>query len=147
MGSLDMPQNQIGISSSSNAQAKTVSIELLHRELYFFLLKTFQSGDVMRTGEVDPVSFDKMIEAAAAAPRRHGLAPKSEAMFASDTVGSLAYIRLSELVTGLVVTCWWIAPICPAYVDAINLQAQNSPDLLLKFLHLTTFLTPKYYSR
>ena len=101
----------------------------------------------MRTGEVDPVSFDKMIEAAAAAPRRHGLAPKSEAMFASDTVGSLAYIRLSELVTGLVVICWWIAPICPAYVDAINLQAQNSPDLLLKFLHLTTFLTPKYYSR
>jgi len=56
-----------------------------YRELYFFLLKTFQSGDVMRTGEVDPVSFDKMIEAAAAAPRRHGLAPKSEAMFASDT--------------------------------------------------------------
>ena len=57
-----------------------------YRELYFFLLKNFQSGDVMRTGEVDAVTFDRLIEAAAAAPRRHGLAPKSSAMFANDTV-------------------------------------------------------------
>jgi len=56
-----------------------------YRELYFFLLKNFQSGDVMRTGEVDAVTFDRLIEAAAAAPRRHGLAPKSSAMFANDT--------------------------------------------------------------
>jgi len=56
-----------------------------YRELYFFLLKTFQAGDVTRQGEVDPITFDKMIEAAAAAPRRHGLAPKSSTMFANDT--------------------------------------------------------------
>ena len=57
-----------------------------YRELYFFLLKTFQAGDVMRTGEVDAVTFDRMIEDAADAPRRHGLAPKSSAMFATDAV-------------------------------------------------------------
>merc|ERR1712018_628071 len=33
-----------------------------YRELYFFLLRTFQAGDVMRTGEVDAVTFDRMIE-------------------------------------------------------------------------------------
>ena len=57
-----------------------------YRELYFFLLKTFQSGDVMHTGKVDAVNFDRMIEAAAKAPRMHGLAPKSSDMFANDTV-------------------------------------------------------------
>lgn len=57
-----------------------------YKELYFFLLKTFQAGDVMRTGEVDAVTFDHMIEDAADAPRRHGLAPKSSAMFATDAV-------------------------------------------------------------
>ena len=72
----------------------------MYRELYFFLLKTFQSGDVMRTGEVDPVSFDKMIEAAAAAPRRHGLAPKSSAMFANDTVSKELPYRMSVLKGG-----------------------------------------------
>ena len=57
-----------------------------YRELYFFLLKTFQAGDEKRTGEVGPVAFDKMIEAAAAAPRRFGLAPSSASMFKSDAV-------------------------------------------------------------
>jgi len=54
------------------------------RQLYFFLLKTFQAGDINRAGLVDPVNFDKMIEAAAAAPRRHGLAPNSADMFKTD---------------------------------------------------------------
>ena len=56
------------------------------RELYFFLLKTFQSGDTERKGKVSPEAFDRMIEDAAAAPRRFGLAPKSEEMFASAEV-------------------------------------------------------------
>ena len=38
-------------------------------------------------------------------------------------------LSLEELVTGLVIIWVWIAPICPASVDAINLQTQNSSDL------------------
>jgi hypothetical protein len=60
-------------------------------ELYFFLLKTFQSGDVARKGQVDAMAFDRMIEAAADAPRRFGLAPKSSDMFSTDYV-SFTYI-------------------------------------------------------
>jgi len=55
-----------------------------YKELYFFLLKTFQAGDVNQAGQVDPVAFDKMIEEAAAAPRRFGLAPKTSDMFKDD---------------------------------------------------------------
>lgn len=55
-----------------------------YRELYFFLLKTFQKGDVNKNGTVDPVAFDLMIEDAAAAPRRFGLAPKTSNMFRND---------------------------------------------------------------
>ena len=57
-----------------------------YRRLYYFLLQTFQKGDVERKGLVDLVAFDKMIEEAAAAPRRHGLAPKSWKMFKNDEV-------------------------------------------------------------
>ena len=45
-------------------------------------------------------------------------------------------IRLEGLVTGLVLIYMWIAPICPAQVDATNLQTQNSPDVLPKFRSL-----------
>lgn len=55
-----------------------------YRELYFFLLKTFQKGDVNMNGTVDPVAFDLMVEDAVAAPRRFGLAPSTEEMFSSD---------------------------------------------------------------
>jgi hypothetical protein len=37
-------------------------------------------------GAVDPMAFDKMIEAAASAPRRYGLAPKSSEMFPTHMV-------------------------------------------------------------
>ena len=59
-----------------------------YKELYFFLLKTFQAGDENRTGEVGPVAFDKMIEAAAAAPRRYGLAPKTSDLFPTEAVST-----------------------------------------------------------
>merc|ERR1719361_2611128 len=52
-------------------------------ELYHFLVRTFQAGDVSGYGEVGPAEFDEMIECAAAAPRRFGLAPKTEDMFKS----------------------------------------------------------------
>ena len=55
-----------------------------YRELYFFLLKCFTDADQKRIGGVDPQGFDAMIEEAAAAPRRFGLAPSSSAMFSSD---------------------------------------------------------------
>lgn len=55
-----------------------------YKELYYFLLKTFQAGDVERCGAVNPFAFDKMIEAAAAAPRRFGLAPRTEEMFTNE---------------------------------------------------------------
>ena len=55
-----------------------------YRELYFFLLKCFTDADKDRSGGVDPVGFDAMIEQAAAAPRRFGLAPPSSVMFKTD---------------------------------------------------------------
>jgi len=60
----------------------TSSLEF--RELYFFLLKTFMVGDLNKSGEVDVKGFDSMIESAADAPRRFGLAPKTSDMFKSD---------------------------------------------------------------
>ena len=59
-----------------------------YKELYFFLLKTFQKGDADRKGEVTPEAFDKMIEDAAAAPRRFGLAPRTEELFPNEAVSS-----------------------------------------------------------
>merc|ERR1711953_943560 len=55
-----------------------------YKELYYFLLRTFQAGDKGGYGEVEPAEFDEMIECAAAAPRRFGLAPKSSDMFKTD---------------------------------------------------------------
>merc|ERR1712110_1368961 len=54
-----------------------------YKELYYFLLRTFQAGDKGGYGEVEPAEFDEMIECAAA-PRRFGLAPKSADMFKTD---------------------------------------------------------------
>ena len=65
-----------------------------YRELYFFLLKTFQAGDVNREGRVGPEAFDKMIEAAAAAPRRYGLAPSTASMFKTESVSANKSINL-----------------------------------------------------
>merc|ERR1719242_2188219 len=55
-----------------------------HKELYHFLVRTFQAGDISGYGEVGPAEFDEMIECAANAPRRFGLAPKSSEMFKND---------------------------------------------------------------
>ena len=55
-------------------------------ELYYFLLKTFQAGDVDGKGGVGLEAFDRMIEQAAAAPRRFGLAPRSSDMFLDEKV-------------------------------------------------------------
>ena len=45
-------------------------------------------------------------------------------------------ISLEELATGFVIIHVWIVPICPAQVEVINLQKQNSSDLLPKFRSL-----------
>ena len=64
--------------------------EAMHRdteeyvELYFFLLKIFVMADTNKDGRVDHVEFDKMVETAVLAPRRHGLAPPTEKMFSND---------------------------------------------------------------
>merc|ERR1719211_770579 len=55
-----------------------------YKELYYFLLRTFQAGDKGGYGEGAPAEFDEMIECAAAAPRRFGLAPKSSEMFKTE---------------------------------------------------------------
>jgi len=55
-----------------------------YKELYYFLLRTFQAGDKGGYGEVEPAEFDEMIECAAAAPRRFGLAPPTSEMFKSE---------------------------------------------------------------
>ena len=93
----ELPKDYLG--GSSNDVSKAEFIDFIrkavvkgnpeYRELYHFLLKTFESGDENREGRVGPVAFDKMIEAAAAAPRRYGLAPKSEDMFPNARVKRL----------------------------------------------------------
>jgi len=52
-----------------------------YRELYFFLVNVFLKADKERNGRVGPRAFDIMIEEAATAPRRFGLAPSTESMF------------------------------------------------------------------
>ncbi len=47
-------------------------------------------------GAVDPMAFDKMIEAAASAPRRYGLAPKSSEMFPTHMVSKIGYLAKIE---------------------------------------------------
>lgn len=54
------------------------------KELYHFLLRTFQAGDKEGYGAVTPEVFDDMIECAAAAPRRFGLAPKTSEMYKTE---------------------------------------------------------------
>ena len=59
-----------------------------YKELYHFLVRTFQAGDKEGYGEVGPAEFDEMIECAAEAPRRFGLAPKTEELFKSKGVSN-----------------------------------------------------------
>jgi len=54
------------------------------RQLYYFLMRTFQAGDKDGYGYVLPTEFDEMIECAARAPRRFGLAPNAEDIFKND---------------------------------------------------------------
>merc|ERR1719443_1449695 len=65
-----------------------------HKELYHFLVRTFQAGDKDGYGEVGPAEFDEMIECAAEAPRRFGLAPKTEDLF--KTKGERFIARISH---------------------------------------------------
>ncbi|KAK2164169.1 hypothetical protein LSH36_68g15004 [Paralvinella palmiformis] len=51
------------------------------RELYFFLLKCFVDADRDHDGSVNAAEFDTMIEVAASAPRKYGLAPQSKKMY------------------------------------------------------------------
>ena len=60
-----------------------------YKELYHFLVRTFQAGDKEGYGEVGPAEFDEMIECAAEAPRRFGLAPKTEELFKSKGVSNI----------------------------------------------------------
>ncbi len=57
-----------------------------YRQLYFFLLKAFRAGDVDKDGKVGLDDFDRMIEMAAEAPRRFGLAPRSSDLYRSEKV-------------------------------------------------------------
>jgi len=65
-----------------------------YKELYYFLLRTFQAGDKGGYGEVEPAEFDEMIECAAAAPRRFGLAPKSSDMFKTEEARLINRMKL-----------------------------------------------------
>ena len=99
----NLPKDILGPSSTAS---KTEFISFLQRasdksspeykDLYFFLLQAFISGDTAHKGEIDAATFDRLIEVAAAAPRRHGLAPKTTAMFKTDAVSchwKLGYLR------------------------------------------------------
>merc|ERR1712038_1226888 len=65
-----------------------------YKELYCFLLRTFQAGDKEGYGEVGPAEFDEMIECAAAAPRRFGLAPTTAELFKSDEARLINRMKL-----------------------------------------------------
>jgi len=54
------------------------------RELYYFLVKCFVDADKDRDGAIQQSEFDQMIEVAAAAPRRHGLAPTTASLYKTD---------------------------------------------------------------
>ena len=51
-----------------------------------FVLKLLLSIICLQTGSVDLHAFDKMIEMAAATPRKFGLAPKTSEIFATEAV-------------------------------------------------------------
>ena len=84
-----------------------------HKELYHFLVRTFQAGDVSGYGEVGPAEFDEMIEWAAAAPRRFGLAPKSSEMFKSEQARLInrmtLFSQMDTTSTGKITFDGWLA--------------------------------------
>ena len=55
------------------------------KDLYFFLLAVFTDADSNHDGAVSYRGLDYMIELAAAAPRKHGLAPPSSTMFKNES--------------------------------------------------------------
>ena len=52
-----------------------------HRELYLYLVGCFIEGDQDMDGCVNAIEFDNMIEKAAVAPRKIGLAPRTDQIF------------------------------------------------------------------
>merc|ERR1712213_216033 len=84
-----------------------------YKELYYFLLRTFQAGDKGGYGEVEPAEFDEMIECAAAAPRRFGLAPKSSEMFKSEQARLInrmtLFSQMDTTSTGKITFDGWLA--------------------------------------
>merc|ERR1712226_593280 len=83
------------------------------RSFYYFLLRTFQAGDKGGYGEVEPAEFDEMIECAAAAPRRFGLAPKSSEMFKSEQARLInrmtLFSQMDTTSTGKITFDGWVA--------------------------------------
>jgi len=55
-----------------------------YKELYHFLHECFMRADVKQTGLIDAEEFDKMVELAAAAPRRFGYAPPTSKTYKSN---------------------------------------------------------------
>jgi len=56
-----------------------------YKELYHFVLKCFTDADTDFDGLIDVHSFSALIDIAAAAPRRFGLAPPSSEMYSSES--------------------------------------------------------------
>jgi len=54
-----------------------------YKELYHFLLKCFTEADTDHDGTIGAYEFDKLIQAAAEAPRRFGMAPTEAQMYNS----------------------------------------------------------------
>jgi len=55
-----------------------------YKEMYHFLHECFMRADEQQTGLVDAAGFDKMIELAAAAPRKFGFAPPTNQTYKTD---------------------------------------------------------------
>jgi len=54
------------------------------KQFYYFVLKCFTDADNDMDGRIDAQQFDRVIDIAAAAPRRWGLAPTTSDMYAND---------------------------------------------------------------
>lgn len=66
-------------------EAMTGNKSPAYADLYFHLLRCFTDADVNRTGLLHEECFDGLIERASQLPRKFGVAPSAESLYANDT--------------------------------------------------------------
>lgn len=67
-----------------------------YKELYHFLQDCFMNADNDNTGFINAEKFDRMVEAAADAPRKFGFAPPTSETYKSDEARKKARTAMFE---------------------------------------------------